>query len=104
MPIHGFLSRRYLREICLSSGVHPTHDEVIKGGNRVSLCPQANLARAIEGVTMIQEEHAVEIGLDVIIDRDHSYRTPLARRWPLHGRRGQLMPPTVVVMQPQVVL
>src|SRR5215467_3578341 len=102
MSFHGFLSRRSLREICLSSGVHPTHDEVIKGRNRVSLCPQANLSRAIAGVTMIQEEHAIEIGLDVITYCDHSYRMPLVQRRWLYGRRGQLVPPLIVVIQPKV--
>jgi len=54
--------------------------------------------------TMLQEEHAVEIGLDVITYRDHAYRMPLAQSRRLHARRGQLVPPTVVVIQPKVAL
>src|SRR5262249_14580589 len=96
--------RRPLCAACLSPGVHPTHYKVIKGRNRVSFGPQANLARAIAGVTMIQEEHTVEIGLDVVTYRHHAYRMPLAQRRRLYGCRGQLVPPPVVVIQPKVVL
>src|SRR5262245_49551741 len=88
----------------LSSGRDPTHNEVIKGRNRVSLCPQANLARAIAGVSMIQEEHTIEIGLDVIAYRDYAHCMPLAQRRRLYGCCGQLVPPLIVVIQPKVVL
>src|SRR5262245_40095733 len=86
-------------ETCLFSGVDPTHDEVIKGGDRVAFRPQADLARAIAGVVMIQEEHAIEVGLDVITDRYHADGMPLAKRRRFDSRRRQLVPPTVVVIQ-----
>jgi hypothetical protein len=59
-------ARRSLRKIYLSSSMHLAHYEVIEGSDRVGLCPQANLASAIAGVSMFQEERTVEIGLDVI--------------------------------------
>src|SRR5215831_11342108 len=84
--------------------MHPAYDEVIEGGDRIGLRPQADLARAIAGVPMVQEKRPVEIRLDVITHRYHSYRMPLAQSRRLHARCGQLVSPAVVVIQPKVVL
>jgi hypothetical protein len=45
------------------------HQEVIEGSDRVGLRPQANLARARASVTMIQQQLAVEGGLNVLAHR-----------------------------------
>jgi hypothetical protein len=48
----------------------PRTTEVIDGGDRVGRGPQADLARVIAGVAMIQHALAIERGLDVIAHRD----------------------------------
>src|SRR5215471_5629144 len=83
---------------CVSGTRHPADNQVIERGNRVGLGPQANLARTIARVPMIEEERAVEIRLDVIPHCHDSDGMPLAERRRLHAPRGQLMPPAVVVI------
>src|SRR5215471_706161 len=58
------LYRSALRGV--SDARHPTYDEIIQGRNRIGLGTQADLAGAIAGIPMLQEEYAVERHLDVL--------------------------------------
>src|SRR4029453_9714042 len=82
----------------------PAYDEISKGRYRVGFRPQADLADAIACVPMLQEERTIQRRLDVLPHRPHPDRMPLPERGRLYGRRGQLVPPTVVGIQPKVVL
>src|SRR5436309_10680647 len=53
---------------------------------------------------MIQEEPAIQIGLDVITHRHHPNRMPLPEGGRLRARRSKLVTPAVVVIQPKVIL
>src|SRR5215471_17835622 len=83
---------------------HPTYDEIIQGRNRIGLGPQADLAGARAGIPMLQEEYAVERHLDVLPHRHRPDRMPLPERGRRHVRRGRLVPPALVGIQPKVVL
>src|SRR5262249_58978410 len=69
---------------------HTAYDQVIEGSDGVGLRPQADLARTIARVPVIQEERTIQIGLDVIPDRDDPYRMPLAKHWRPHAHGGKL--------------
>src|SRR5919106_3797348 len=53
---------------------------------------------------MIKQKFAVEIGLDVIANRDNAQCVPLTKRRRLDSRRGKLAPTVVVVIEPEVIL
>src|SRR5262249_18272759 len=88
----------------VSDARHPAYDEIIKGRNRIGLGPQADLAGAIAGIPMLQEEHAVERRLEVLPYRHHLDRMPRPECRRRHTRRGQLVSSAVVVIQPKIVL
>src|SRR5262245_11119846 len=88
----------------VSGARHPAYNEVVERGYRVGLGPQADLAGAIAGVLVIQEECAIEIRLDVLTHGYYPDRMPLPKcRW-LYASRRQLVSPAVVVIQPKIVL
>src|ERR671928_1125865 len=82
--VFPFPLRTYRSALCGVSGAgHLAYNEIIKGRHGVGLGPQADLPRAIARVPMIQEERAVERGLDVLAHRHHPDRMPLVQRWRL---------------------
>src|SRR5713226_7248923 len=84
--------------------MHTADDEIIKRRDRVGLGPQAHLARAIASIAMLQEQHAIQIRLDVLADGDDPNRMPLPECGWLYTRARQLVSSTVIVIEPKVVL
>src|SRR5215475_8922385 len=83
---------------------HAANHEVIECRDRIGLRPEPHSTCREARVVVVQVELAVEPGLNVIADNHDANRMPLTKRWRLDARRRQLMPPTVVVVEPEVVL
>src|SRR5581483_8025631 len=79
-------------------------DEVVEGRDRIGLRPQADAAGGQARVAVVQVERAVEPGLHVIADGDHTHGVPLSERRRLHGRRGELTTTAIVDVETEVVL
>src|SRR5256886_8573308 len=91
-------------DLDLGSPRYPTDHEIVEGGDGIGFRPQAHLPRSKATIAMIEEERAVQMALDPVADGDHTDRMPLAEGRRLDRRARQLMPPTVVVVQSEVVL
>ena len=52
---------------------------------------------------MFEQQLTIEICLNKWSDRDHPQRMPLAERWRFHFRRGELIPPLIVVIESEIV-
>src|SRR5215467_13002620 len=54
-----------------------TNGQIIEGGNRVGLRPQAHSAGLEPRVAVVEKQRSVQLTLDVVTDRDHPEQMPL---------------------------
>src|SRR5215831_5037564 len=87
-----------------SAPFHTANHEGIECRDRIGFRPEPHSACGEARVVMVQVLLAIEPSLDVIADGHDANRMPLTKRWRLDARRRQLTPPTVVVVEPEVVL
>src|SRR5215813_15005326 len=81
-----------------------TNGQIIEGGNRVGLCPQPHSTGLEPRVAVVEEQRTIEPTLDVVTDRDQPEQMPLTEGGPLDAGASKLMAPTVVEVEPEVVL
>src|SRR5262245_56969471 len=95
-----------MRSACASAaaGDDTADRQVAERGDGVGLGPQTHAARGEPPVAVVEQQDAVEPGLDAVADGDDAELMPLAERRRLHAAARELAPAPVVGVEAEVTL